>query len=142
MVTHLKTKLKKKNTTKNELEKPYGSIKSLENNSKLYIEDNDRLLCDLKRIGLHHREDYSKDILLEEQYREMKEFTSNSDIVVRTAYKNNTFVIMNTEDYHNKLNNLINDPGKFVKLTKDSSNDLKRTSTKFSQEVIQKQTRI
>ena len=46
---HLTIKVDK-DTTKIELEKLYGSTKPLENDSKLYIEDNYRLLCDLKRI--------------------------------------------------------------------------------------------
>ena len=85
----------------------------------------------MKRFGLKERKDYSKDLITKEQYKKIKEFKERNDIVVRKADKNNTFVIMNNQQYIDKLNLLISDGTKFSKVNKDPSNELKTQLNKL-----------
>ena len=48
----------------------------------------------------------------------------NEDIIVRRADKSNIFVILDKQEYHDKLNSILNDTSKFERLTKDPTKQL------------------
>ena len=106
----------------------------METEKKATITDEDRLKCELKRFGLKERPNYSKDLITKEQYTKLKELRNNNAIVIRKADKNNTFVILNREDYKEKLQGLISDPTKFRKINKDPSQQIKTEMNKIIKE--------
>ena len=88
---------------------------------------NDELLkCELKRFGMKSNIDHNKDLLTKDEYRAVKEFCCNPDIVVRKADKSNRIVILDKTEYFDKLNAIVNDVRKFKILNKDPTEDLKR----------------
>ena len=84
-----------------------------------------------EEFGLKERHDFTKDLLSRDQYKKIKEFTSNPEITVRKADKSNTFVIMNTDEYINKIDAILSDSTKFRKVTKDPSDALKSEINKL-----------
>ena len=130
MNCHLKSKYDQ-NVAKIEIEKLYNSILQMRDNSDVIIDDEERIKCELKHFGMKERKDYSKSIISKEQYAQIKEFTSNSEIIVRKADKSNTFVVMNRTDYYTKINEILKDETKFVKIEKDPTYDLKSELNKL-----------
>jgi hypothetical protein len=130
MNCHLKTKFDQ-NRTKIEIEKLYYTITNLKSNNQIIVDDQDRLECELKRFGLRQRQDFTKDLISKDQYNQIKEFNANKTIIVRKADKSNTFVIMNREDYNNKINELLCDNTKFKIISKDTSDSLKSEINKL-----------
>ena len=89
------------------------------------------LKCELKRFGLKNNNDFQRDILSKSDYKIVREFVKNDEITVRKADKNNTFVIMNTSDYRNKLNAIVNQGNKFKRIDKDPTENLKKKLNSF-----------
>jgi len=56
---------------------------------------------------------------------------SNPDIIIRKADKTNLYVILDREDYKNKLDDILNDESKFTPLEEDPSNHLKNKLNKI-----------
>ena len=92
----------------------------------MQVTDNERLRCELKRFGLRQVQDYNRDLLSKEQMQLIKTFRDNPDIIIRKADKSNTFVIMNKENYKQKLNQILSDEDKFQKVEKDPTPQLKK----------------
>ena len=89
------------------------------------MDNDDRLKCELKRMGINQQYNHSKDLITKEEYGIIKMFNENENIVIRKADKSNTFVIMNKTDYEDKIDALISDTSKFVRIQKDPSDKLK-----------------
>lgn len=130
MNCHLKSKYDQ-TKTKIEIEKLFNNIKKLEYEKNVTITDVDRLTCELKRFGLKNRNDFSKNILTKEQFRQIREFNKKENIIVRKADKNNNFVIMKKEDYCRKLSELISDPNKFKQSEIDPTEQIKKDLNKL-----------
>ena len=112
-----------------ELEKLYTQIETEKKKGTITIEDEEGLKCELKRFGLRSIRDYTRDVLIKEQHSLIKEFNNNENIIVRKADKSNTFVIMNKGDYNKNLtdlNHLISNPNKFLKISKDPTDAVKK----------------
>ena len=92
------------------------------------INNNEGLKCELNRFGLGQVTDFTKDLLLKEQYKQLRDFINNEEIIVRKGDKSNVFVIMNRNDYINirKLDALTSDPSKFIPVSKDPTPQLKK----------------
>ena len=73
------------------------------------IENMERLKCELKRFGINNITDFNKDLITKEEYECIKKLKNDSSIVIRKADKSNMFVILNKEDYMNKINIILND---------------------------------
>lgn len=125
MNCHIKSKVNN-NTTKIEIEKFFSNIKRLEKEKKLNILNEEKLTCDLKRFGLKERKNYCTDIITKEQYSKIKQFNQKSHLIVRKADKNNTFVVMNKNQYETKIAELISDPLKFKQIPSDPSDTIKK----------------
>ena len=108
------------------IEKLYKSVRDLRNDGIVEVDNDDLLRCELKRFGLQNVHDYNKDIITREQYLKVKEFNDNPKIIVRKADKNNTFVVLNTDDYRRKIDNMLSDGSKFEKLNTNPTLDLRR----------------
>ena len=111
MNCHLKTKFEH-NKTKIEIEKLFNNIKAAEKEKKVTIKNEERLTCELKRFGLKERRDFTKDLITKE-YNKIREFNRNDNIIIRKADKNNTFVIMDKNEYIWQLTHLLSNPSKF-----------------------------
>ena len=70
--------------------------------------------------------DFNKVIIFSDQYKKIKEFNQNPDIVIRKADKNNCFVVLNRSDYVAKINDILSNRCKFSKASPDSSLKLKK----------------
>ena len=126
MNCHIKQKFNY-TSRKIELEKLYDNIREKEKNNLLVITNDDMLRCDLKRFGMKNMQHHQVgDVLSREQHAKIKQFRNREDIIVRKADKSNTFVIMNLEDYKNKVSSVLNDERKFKRLNKDPTNDIKK----------------
>ena len=124
MNSHLKGKYS--NLVKQiKLEKLYENIKKKETSGEVTVNNDEELRCNIKRIGLKHIIDHNKDLMTKKQYNIIKEFKSKDSITIRKADKSNTFVIMNTNDYKRKLDELLQDRKKFKRIRKDTTEDIK-----------------
>ena len=127
MSCHIKTKF---NYTRRkiEIEKLYDSITNKADNKYLEIINDDKLKCDLKRYGLRDMRAHEiKDILTKDQREEVQRFSNSEDIIVRKADKGNTFVILNTTEYNEKLNLILQDTSKFRRLDKNPTDNIKKS---------------
>ena len=61
-----------------------------------------------------------------EQNDLIKIFNNNPNIVTRKADKSNVFVVMNKQDYTNKIDKIIQDGNKFCKIEKDPTPQIKK----------------
>ena len=91
--------------------------------------DNEALFkCELKRFGMRDKVDYSSDIISWAQYGKIKEIRSNTEVTVRKADKSNTLVVLNTTDCFDKLDGLVDETSKFLKVERGIADALKRKS--------------
>ena len=109
-----------------EVEKLYRGIADQKTRNKIYVTDDERLKCELKRFSLRELKDFSSDVLTKEQHNKIKEFNNNENIIVRKADKSNLLVIMNKEDYASKIDLLLADSNKFQRVGKDPTPKLKK----------------
>ena len=109
-----------------EIEKLYRSIQDKVTRREVSINNNERLKCELKRFGLRQITDFTKYLLTKEQYKQLRDFINNEEIIVRKGDKSNVFVIMNRNDYNRKIDALTSDPSKFIPVTKDPTPQLKK----------------
>ena len=75
--------------------------------------------------------DFSKDLITKEQYEKVKEFNKDDDIIIRKANKSNISLIMDKQDYINKINVILSENSKFSKIDKDPSNIFKTQVNKL-----------
>ena len=109
-----------------EIEKLYRSISNKADRNIIKISNNEQLKCELKRFGLKRVEDHSKNILNRDQIDLIKNFKNNPNVIVRKADKSNIFVILNKEEYVDKINVILEDSEKFVKIDRDTTPQLKK----------------
>ena len=64
--------------------------------------------------------------LTKKQRDAIKELKTNEDIVIRKADKSNTYVLMDKQDYVDKITELISDPTKFKKVPRDPTEQIKK----------------
>ena len=60
-----------------------------------------------------------------------KRIKTNPNIIVRKADKSSTFVILDKDDYLDKVNHILNDTSKFLRINKDPSNGIKTEANKL-----------
>ena len=114
---------------KTEIENLYQNLLKLEKDKKLIIQEG--LKENLVNEGTKNRAKNNSSILSNLHYQAMKELKENKDIVIKKADKSNCFVIMNSKDYKEKLNNIVLDESKFKKIKKDPTLELKRDLNKL-----------
>ena len=85
-----------------------------------------RLTCKLKRFGLNERRDFTKDQITKEEYNKIREFNRNYNVIIRKADKNNTFVIMDKNEYIQQLAHLLSNTSKFQRINSDPTEAIKQ----------------
>jgi len=104
----------------------YNNISDLSSSKKILVENDEVLRSELERFGLRKNRNFHSDLLSSDQYRKVKEFSSNESIVIRKADKSNVFVILERDYYDNEISNFLSDHTKFKKIDRDPTDDLKR----------------
>ena len=64
--------------------------------------------------------------LTKEQHKAIRDFTNNKAVIVRKADKSNVFVMMNAQMYLQKIDEILSDSTKFMKIDKNPTEDLKK----------------
>ena len=119
------SKLKKKI----ELEILYDKLLSLQRENKIIINPN--LKDELRGESTRRRCFENSSILSDEMKQAAKELRSNPNIVIKKADKSNVFVIMDKEEYTNKINQILADQTKFKQITRDPTETLQRKVNKL-----------
>ena len=107
-----------------ELELLYENLLNLQNNKVVDLSVD--LRDQLRAVGSRSKGHNESSILTPELKKAAKSLRENPDIVVRRADKSTTFVILNREDYREKIKNLLSDASKFKKITKNPCEDIKK----------------
>ena len=105
-----------------ELEILYKDLQHLARNNKVVIDPDlkEQLLAESTRI--RHR---GSSLLCPAQRQTAKALKGNDDIVIRRADKSAVYVILDKNDYMDKLNALLGDGTKFLRITADPTAKLK-----------------
>ena len=107
-----------------EIEMLYQSLLKLEENKKIEIKTG--LADQLKGESRKHRNSKESSILTPMLIKAAKKLKSNEDIVIRRADKSPTYVILNKDDYMNKIKEILSDPTKFKCIGRDPCKTLKQ----------------
>ena len=121
---HMQTKIDPLHR-KAQVEILYEDIKNKENRNIIKITDDSKLKTELERFGSKTMQ-ACKNPLTKEQHKAIRDFTNNKDVIVRKADKSNVFVVMNTQMYQQKIDEILSDSTKFMKIDKDPTEDLKK----------------
>ncbi|XP_076043638.1 uncharacterized protein LOC143026754 [Oratosquilla oratoria] len=106
-----------------ELEILLDDIQQLERNKKVTTSPD--LQAQIIREANTSRGHFRSSLLSPELKAAAKELKDNDAIVIRRADKSSIFVILDKEDYMNKMMNILGDTTKFKQITKNPTNDLK-----------------
>ena len=104
----------------------FRNIKKHETYKDIAIVNEERLKCELKRYGLREIKDFSKHLLNKEDMAKIKEVRSDKNLIIRKADKSNTIVFMKKVDYERKINDILADENKFIKIAKDPTPQIKK----------------
>ena len=78
-------------------------------------------------------------VIGKEQQKVIRELTKNERVVIRKADKTNKFVLLDYDNYKANLNNILSDADKFIKISRDPTQQLKNKLNKISlQPIVQK----
>ena len=110
----------------------YQSILKLTEENKITINGN--LKEQLRAEATKRRACSNSKIVTPSLCKAAKKLKENNSIIIRKADKSSTFVIMNKEEYKEKLDQILLDHTKFKKITKDPTEDLKRKVNKLVKE--------
>lgn len=112
-----------------ELETLYNSLTELQ--KKKQIEIKPAIVTQLASEGTKHRNTLYKTSIRKELTDAAKDLKNNENIVLRKADKSATYVILNREDYLDKLNNILSDKKKFKCITKNPVDGLKKKANEL-----------
>ena len=99
--------------------------------SKGEITINQTLTERLRAEGTKHRNLPNKQYISPRLLDAAKSLRSNPNIVIRKADKSSNYVILNKTDYINKIQTMLADNTKFVPISKDPTNQLKKDINKI-----------
>ena len=106
------------------VENLYQQLRKIEDRKEILMYNNiEAALITESHIN---RGNYSKSCLPTELREAAKSLRNNSNIIVRRADKSKMYVVMNRADYEAKLNDLLSDQNKFVKLDRDPCERIKK----------------
>ena len=112
-----------------ELEILYQSLLKLEDQAKVTINPN--LADQLKNEGTKNRYKKQNSILTPPLRRAATSLKNNDKIVLRKADKSSVYVILNKEEYLQKIDTILADNTKFRCIQKDPSRDLKQKANQL-----------
>ena len=105
-----------------DLELLYQDILKLEKEKK--VEVNSRLKDQMVGESSKVRSTSKSKIMTEDLRKAAKDLRENENIVIRRADKSNIFVILDKDEYLEKMNSILNDTSKFSKLSRDPTKTL------------------
>ena len=114
---------------KTSIEILYEDIERLEKEGKVTVNQalRDRLIGESAKL----RGNGQSKLLTEELRQAAKELRENGDIVIRRADKTSSYVILDTDTYLKKMEDLLGDVSKFEKLKRDPTDALKVKTNKI-----------
>ncbi|XP_068247027.1 uncharacterized protein [Palaemon carinicauda] len=80
--------------------------------------------------ALTERGHYTSGIVTQDMKAAAKELKQIAGVTVRRADKTAAFVLIDTEEYHKKLDNILADSSKFVRLTRNPIEEIKKEANK------------
>ena len=107
-----------------ELEKLFHDIENLKRDG--FVNVNANVKDQLKAEGTKNRSRNRNSVLPARLQTAAKQLRNNPGIVIRKADKSNAYVIVNRNDYQDKLDQLISDESKFTHITRNPINALKK----------------
>ena len=107
----------------------FQDLLQLEKDKTINIGPNliDQLRCEATK----HRNPPYKTKLTPKLRQAARELKENKNIVIKKADKSSTYVILNYEEYIQKLNTILSDPHKFKLIEKDPTENLKKKANKI-----------
>lgn len=119
---HFKSK-PKPHAKRIELEILLDDIQRLEKNKKVTTSPDlqAEFIRESNTIRGHHR----TSLLTPELKEAAKQLRENKDIVIRRADKSSLFVVLDKDDYMDKINAILHDESKFKRITRNPTNNLK-----------------
>ena len=114
---------------KTELEILYDNLLKLQDKNKINISPG--LQEQLAAEGTKHRHGYHHSVLTPQLKDAANQLRSNDDIIIRRADKSSIYVILDKNEYFNKLNNILSDSSKFKMIQKDPTSSLKTKLNKI-----------
>ena len=112
-------------TKRLEIEVLLDSITNLEKERKVHLTDSLRPLLLAEALTSRHPE-HHKSLLTKEMKEAAKKLKSTNGITVRRADKTPALVLINTEEYHNKLDLILADDTKFRRITRNPVDAIKK----------------
>ena len=83
------------------------------------------LKTELKHVTLTLRPHKQKDVISKQQRDLLTELKNNKDVTIKKADKSGHVVIIKTTDYQHKINNILSDTTKLIKVKKDATEQFK-----------------
>ena len=108
-----------------ELESLYQNLTTLEENNIITMKP--EIVEQLKSESTKHRNtNYHNSILSKPLLEAAKNLKNNENLVVRKADKSATYVLLNKDEYIEKLNVILSDSTKFKRIKQDPTDDIKK----------------
>ncbi|XP_076059464.1 uncharacterized protein LOC143036092 [Oratosquilla oratoria] len=85
----------------------------------------------LQAESTKHRAHGRSSLLTAELRQAAKELRENNDIVIRRADKSDLFVILNRSEYIDKVDSILQDPSKFLRVKKNPIDEIRKKVTKL-----------
>ena len=114
----------------------YEVIKNKENRNIIKIKDDAKLKTELEQFGSKTTQ-ACKNPLTKELQKAIRYFTNNKDVILRKSDKSNAFVVMNTQMYQQKIDEILSDSTKFMKIVKDPTENLKKKINELKAQIKQ-----
>ena len=112
-----------------ELEVLYQNLLQLEKKGTISVKP--ELADQLRSEGTKHRNTKFKSLLTPALKNAAKNLKNNSDIVIRKADKSSTYVVMNKNEYINKINEILSDHTKFKQIKRNPIQNLKKKANRL-----------
>ena len=114
---------------KTELEVLYNSLTDLEKDKKITMDH--RIVEQLASESTKHRNPYYRSSIPENLRKAAKELKNNENIVIRKADKSSIYVILNKNDYMDKLNLILSDTSKFKLIRRNPIETIKKKANEL-----------
>ena len=112
-----------------QMELLYQNLVKMEKDQKIVT--NPRLKELMSAEATKHRNVKHKSIITPELKTAAKNLKSNDDLIIRKADKTSIYVLLNKNDYISKIDDILKDPAKFKKISKDPTSALKVKANKL-----------
>ena len=126
--THIEPKYDKMHK-KVEIEVMYRELLQLESQNKILV--NQELADQLRAEGTKHRNVKHYNLLTPSLRNAAKNLKSNNNIVIKKADKSAIYVILDKDEYIEKINSILSDQSKFKRISRNPTEKLKQKANKL-----------